>query len=322
MHRGITAAGKSSSTAASSAGAPAVAATAVLGECALCGDEMTARSSLDLGCAPNGEHRFCLSCWRSWATAEMDKGPQAIFTRCCGYKCNEILPDDLFLSLLDTKKQRLLSRWFIRSAALGGATLSAHVLLLPSAHASASSHSLARPFYLIPTCCSAVDLFSFLFLCLRSLSLFNSIILFHFPFFFPLIPPPPSPLPATTWTRSRASAGARLRTAAAWSATVAAARATWSASAARDSASHAGSPSRTRPRSAKSSNSGTKRQTATTSGTHRQAPTVMTISDPPRARARDQPAVRSPSAVSESRAAASTFTDRDSLSHCPRLLPH
>ena len=137
MHRGITAAGKSSSTAASSAGAPAVAATAVLGECALCGDEMTARSSLDLGCAPNGEHRFCLSCWRSWATAEMDKGPQAIFTRCCGYKCNEILPDDLFLSLLDTKKQRLLSRWFIRSAALGGATLSAHVLLLPSAHASA-----------------------------------------------------------------------------------------------------------------------------------------------------------------------------------------
>jgi len=154
MHRGITAAGKSSSTAASSAGAPAVAATAVLGECALCGDEMTARSSLDLGCAPNGEHRFCLSCWRSWATAEMDKGPQAIFTRCCGYKCNEILPDDLFLSLLDTKKQRLLSRWFIRSAALG-------VGRIDSARASRSDAVVAQR------------------ACIRVIALFSSSILSH-----------------------------------------------------------------------------------------------------------------------------------------------
>lgn len=85
------------------------------GECPLCGDEMTGATSLDLGCTSDGSHRYCLDCWRNWATAEIDKGPQAVFTTCCAYQCKEIIPDDTFLNLLDLRKRRLLSKFFMRS---------------------------------------------------------------------------------------------------------------------------------------------------------------------------------------------------------------
>ena len=95
-------------------GAPSTASSS-LGDCPLCGDEMTAVNSLDLGCTLEGSHRFCNGCWTNWCTAEMDKGPQALRTTCCSFKCGEIIPDDTMLSLLDLKKRRLFSRWSIRN---------------------------------------------------------------------------------------------------------------------------------------------------------------------------------------------------------------
>lgn len=56
------------------------------------------------------------SSWHNWCAAEIDKGPQAIFTTCCGLKCPEIIPDDIYFNyLIDLKKRKLLSKWFIRN---------------------------------------------------------------------------------------------------------------------------------------------------------------------------------------------------------------
>ncbi len=82
--------------------------SADLGECPLCDDSMNADTSIDLGCG----HRFCKACFSSWLVAALDKGPQALTTCCPGYKCTEVVPDDLFLDLLpEPKQKRLLSRW-------------------------------------------------------------------------------------------------------------------------------------------------------------------------------------------------------------------
>ena len=94
------------------------------GDCPLCGDQMQTNNSFDLGCSLDGSHRFCLSCWQQWATAEMDKGPQALRTSCCAFKCKEIIPDDIILSLLDTKKRKLYSKWSLRNYVDSSPTLS------------------------------------------------------------------------------------------------------------------------------------------------------------------------------------------------------
>ncbi len=47
-------------------------------DCPLCLDTVPYSESLALACG----HRHCNSCWTGWLTAEMDKGPQAIFTTC------------------------------------------------------------------------------------------------------------------------------------------------------------------------------------------------------------------------------------------------
>jgi hypothetical protein len=42
----------------------------------------------------------------------MEKGPSAVFTNCPEYKCAELVPEDIFLRLVDPAKKRLLQGYF------------------------------------------------------------------------------------------------------------------------------------------------------------------------------------------------------------------
>jgi ariadne-1 len=89
-------------------------------ECILCSSTVPMAETFALGCG----HRFCLDCWRSWASAEMDKGPQAIYTTCPNHpKCQEIIPDNKFLELLDEPKKKTLQMWLIRNFIEGHTSL-------------------------------------------------------------------------------------------------------------------------------------------------------------------------------------------------------
>jgi len=88
-------------------------------ECPLCITTFPYKSSTALGCG----HRFCHDCWKGWLNAEAEKGPQAIFTNCPHFKCGEMVPDSLFLNLLEGEKKVLFRKWLMRNFIEGNQTL-------------------------------------------------------------------------------------------------------------------------------------------------------------------------------------------------------
>lgn len=85
--------------------------------CSFCliGESMNSSNSFELGCSPDGDgsHRFCLLCWQNWCNAEADKGPSSLSICCAGFKCNEKIPSDTMLRLLDPKKRNLFSHYIL-----------------------------------------------------------------------------------------------------------------------------------------------------------------------------------------------------------------
>ncbi len=126
-------------------------------DCPLCLDTVPYNESLALACG----HRHCNNCWMGWLAAEMDKGPQAIFTTCMftlpyvpplyrsivsartcdphtvcwvvvcrpvkgqkGQKrCEEVVPEAVFMQLLPKQKKEIYRRWILRGFIEGSSGL-------------------------------------------------------------------------------------------------------------------------------------------------------------------------------------------------------
>lgn len=88
-------------------------------ECNICSSTVDGAEALALGCG----HEFCLSCWRSWLNAETDKGPASVFTKCPGFKCTEIVSQELAITLLQEDKRDKFRVWTLDNLVSGARAL-------------------------------------------------------------------------------------------------------------------------------------------------------------------------------------------------------
>ncbi|CEP03701.1 hypothetical protein PBRA_003308 [Plasmodiophora brassicae] len=86
--------------------------------CSLCMDKFAMDDTLGLSCG----HRYCIECWTKWVVAEFDKGPQAVFTTCPGFKCSAMIPEEIQLRLLPGPKRQQFKQWLLDAFVQGNRT--------------------------------------------------------------------------------------------------------------------------------------------------------------------------------------------------------
>jgi hypothetical protein len=69
--------------------------------CPVCYDDFPFESTLALGCG----HRFCRTCWTTYLNTAVADGKLCIVSRCAGFKCPVLVPDQTFKNLTESATQ-------------------------------------------------------------------------------------------------------------------------------------------------------------------------------------------------------------------------